>query len=202
MVICLERGADLHTAQQMPLPLTVSCFCKIQIGFTFLVPAHPGIPDKGPLNVCVCVCVFFPSCPSTPLLSSCLHSFVPPHSVIHPLSLHFPFYYFPLFFSLRPIYFFFFFLSLPSPVFFFFGNGGRIRRACMKVLLFAVTSALKRDSSMAGDGGRDCPDHYWDELSKRCARPLVSTLERLCPIDALTTNWTLTDQTAVNRTCM
>jgi len=41
VVICLERGADLHTAQLMPLPLTVSCFSKIQIGFTFLVPAHP-----------------------------------------------------------------------------------------------------------------------------------------------------------------
>jgi len=32
MVICLERGADLHMAQLMPLPLTVSCFSKIQIG--------------------------------------------------------------------------------------------------------------------------------------------------------------------------
>jgi len=39
----------------MPLPLTVSCFCKIQIGFTFLVPAQPVVPDKEPLNVCVCV---------------------------------------------------------------------------------------------------------------------------------------------------
>jgi len=38
-------------AQLMPLPLTVSCFSKIQIGFTFLVPADPGIPEKGPLNV-------------------------------------------------------------------------------------------------------------------------------------------------------
>ena len=38
MVICLERGADLHMAQLMPLPpLTISCFSKIQIGFTFLV---------------------------------------------------------------------------------------------------------------------------------------------------------------------
>jgi len=55
MVICLERGADLHMAQLMPLPLTVSCFSKIQIGFTFLVPAHPGSPRKWPLNVCVCV---------------------------------------------------------------------------------------------------------------------------------------------------
>ena len=57
MVICTERGADLHTAQLMPLPLTVSCFSEIQIGFTSLVPAHPGSPGKGPLNVCVCVCV-------------------------------------------------------------------------------------------------------------------------------------------------
>ena len=44
MVICLERGADLRLAQLMPLPLTVSCFSKIQIGFTFLVAAHPGSP--------------------------------------------------------------------------------------------------------------------------------------------------------------
>ena len=52
MVICLERGADLHTAQLMPLPLTVSCFSEIQIGFTFLVVTHPGVvPDNGPLNV-------------------------------------------------------------------------------------------------------------------------------------------------------
>ena len=49
MVICLELGADLHMAQLMPLPLTVSCFSKIQIGFAFLVPAGPG------QRVCVCV---------------------------------------------------------------------------------------------------------------------------------------------------
>jgi len=36
MVICLELGADLHVAQLMPLPLTVSCF-------------------KGLLNMHVCV---------------------------------------------------------------------------------------------------------------------------------------------------
>ena len=57
MVICLERGADFHMAQLMPLPLTVSCSSKIQIGFTFLVPAHPGSPgqraDKW-MYVCVC----------------------------------------------------------------------------------------------------------------------------------------------------
>jgi len=48
----------LHMAQLMPLPLTVSCFSKIQIGFTFLVPAHPGSPGKRAVKqVCVCVCV-------------------------------------------------------------------------------------------------------------------------------------------------
>ena len=54
MVICLEQGADLHVAQLMPLPLTDSCFSKIQIGFTFLVPAHPGSPGKRAVKrVCV-----------------------------------------------------------------------------------------------------------------------------------------------------
>ena len=58
MVICLEQGADLHMAQLMPLPLTVSCFSKIQIGFTFLVSAHLGRPGKRAVKrVCVCVCV-------------------------------------------------------------------------------------------------------------------------------------------------
>jgi len=46
MVICLERGANLHMAQRIPLPLTVCCFSKIQIGFTFLVPAHLGKKGK------------------------------------------------------------------------------------------------------------------------------------------------------------
>jgi len=40
VVICLEQSADLHMSQLMPLPLTISHFSKIQIGFTFLVPAH------------------------------------------------------------------------------------------------------------------------------------------------------------------
>jgi len=46
VVTCMKRGADLHMAQLMPLPLTVSCFSKIQIGFTFLVPAHPDSPGQ------------------------------------------------------------------------------------------------------------------------------------------------------------
>ena len=60
MVICLEQGADLHMAQLMPLPLTVSCFSKIQIGFTFLVAAHPGSPGKRAIKR-VCVCVLQPA---------------------------------------------------------------------------------------------------------------------------------------------
>jgi len=41
-------------SQPMPLPLTVSCFSKIQIGFTFLVPAHPGNPRQSAVKqVCV-----------------------------------------------------------------------------------------------------------------------------------------------------
>jgi len=55
MVICLQQGADLHMVQLMPLPLTVSCFSKIPIGFTFQVPAYPGSPGQRPLNRCVCV---------------------------------------------------------------------------------------------------------------------------------------------------
>jgi len=58
VVVCLEQGADLHMAQLMPLPLTVSCFSEIQIGFTFLVLAHLGSPGKRAVKrVCVCVYV-------------------------------------------------------------------------------------------------------------------------------------------------
>ena len=57
MVICLQWGADLHMFQLMPLPLTVSCFSKIQTGFTILVLAHLGSPGKRPIKwVCVCAC--------------------------------------------------------------------------------------------------------------------------------------------------
>ena len=54
------EGADLHTAQLMPLPFTVSCFSKIQTGFTYLIPAHPGSTGQRAVKrecVCVCVCV-------------------------------------------------------------------------------------------------------------------------------------------------
>jgi len=59
VVICLERDADLHMAQLMPLPLTLSCFSKIQIGSTFLVQAHPGSSGQRAVKrVCVCVVCF------------------------------------------------------------------------------------------------------------------------------------------------
>jgi len=59
MVICLELGADLHISQLMQLPLTVSCFSKIHIGFTFLVPAHLGSPEQRAVKwVCVCGIIY------------------------------------------------------------------------------------------------------------------------------------------------
>jgi len=55
VVICLEQVADLHMAQLMPLPLTVSCFSKIQIGLPFCYRLTRVVPDNGPLNGYVCV---------------------------------------------------------------------------------------------------------------------------------------------------
>jgi len=61
VVVCLEQGADLHMAQLIPRPLTVSCFSKIQIGFTFLVPAHPGSPGKRAVKrLCMCSFILLP----------------------------------------------------------------------------------------------------------------------------------------------
>jgi len=70
----LERGADLHMAQLMPLTLTVSCFSEIQVGFTFLVPAHQGSPGKRAVKrVCLCVCpIYYMRC--NKLLIKTFHS--------------------------------------------------------------------------------------------------------------------------------
>ena len=94
VVICLERGADLHAAQPMPLPLIVSCFSKIQIGFTFLVLAHPGSPGQRAIKRLFCCCCFCFAChwhvcpqlewTNLPLLSS------------HRVSLPFDWYLFPI----------------------------------------------------------------------------------------------------------
>ena len=59
VVICLERGADLHMAHLIPLPLTVSCFSKIQIGLPFWYQLTWIVPEKGPLNGGVCLSRFF-----------------------------------------------------------------------------------------------------------------------------------------------
>jgi len=61
MAICLERGADLHMVQLIPLPLTVSCFSKIQIGFyramlCIRVTSHGPVSVSVSVSVCVCVC--------------------------------------------------------------------------------------------------------------------------------------------------
>ena len=72
MVISLERGADLHMAQLMPLPPTVSCSSKIQIGFTFLVPAHLGSPGQRAVKrMYVCMYILVSMCIS---LSLCVLS--------------------------------------------------------------------------------------------------------------------------------
>ena len=65
MVICLERGADLRVARLMPLPLTVSCSSKIQIGFTFLVPAHLGSPGQRAVKRMYMYVCFVPHCLKT-----------------------------------------------------------------------------------------------------------------------------------------
>ena len=61
MVICLERGADLHLAELMPLPLSVSCFSKIQIGFTFWYHLTWVVLVKGPINGSVYTVCFYAS---------------------------------------------------------------------------------------------------------------------------------------------
>jgi len=76
VVICLERGADLHVAQLMPLPLTVSCFSKIQIGLPFLVPAHLGCSGKRAVKR-VCVCLWSRKCYISTYMSAWQGSAVP-----------------------------------------------------------------------------------------------------------------------------
>ena len=81
VVSCLQRGADLHMAQLMPLLLTVCCFSKIQIGSTFVVPAHPGSPGQRAVKlVCVCVYLYLEREPD------CLHiGWLMPHSSQNPI---------------------------------------------------------------------------------------------------------------------
>jgi len=61
-------------AQLMPLPLTVSCFSKIQIGFIFLIPANPGSPGQSAIKW-VCVCVFCATAVLVTTSTTTLHPF-------------------------------------------------------------------------------------------------------------------------------
>jgi len=53
---CLSaRGVDLHMAQLIPLPLTVSCFSEILMVLPFWYRLTRVVLDEGPLNGCMCV---------------------------------------------------------------------------------------------------------------------------------------------------
>jgi len=54
VVIHLRQDADLHIAQLMPLPLTVSCSSKSGLVLPFWYRLTRVVPDKGPLNRCCC----------------------------------------------------------------------------------------------------------------------------------------------------
>jgi len=76
VVICLERGADLPIAQLLPMPLTVSCSSKIQIGFTFLVTAHPGRPRQRAIKrVCVFTKIILRSSGNRDIGFACTHAY-------------------------------------------------------------------------------------------------------------------------------
>jgi len=63
MVVCLGQGADLHMAQLMPMPLTVSCSSKsrlvlpLQCRLTWVVPDKVRVGRKTVVRVCVCVLI-------------------------------------------------------------------------------------------------------------------------------------------------
>jgi len=46
MVICLGQGADVHMAQLMPLPLTISCSSKSRLVLPFWYRLSWVVPDK------------------------------------------------------------------------------------------------------------------------------------------------------------
>ena len=58
VLVWLSAWTEVQTCICPADATATQCLLKIQIGLTFLVPAHPGSPgDKGLLNGCVCVCV-------------------------------------------------------------------------------------------------------------------------------------------------
>ena len=57
MVICLERGADLHMAQLIHCHSLSLASVKSRLVLPFWYQLTRVVPEKGPLNGCVCVCV-------------------------------------------------------------------------------------------------------------------------------------------------
>ena len=66
VVVCLERDADLHMAQLMPLPLTVSCFSKSTLVLPFWCRLTWVVPEKGLVNGCLCVLFLISCCQKWP----------------------------------------------------------------------------------------------------------------------------------------
>ena len=58
VVICLEGGADLHMAQRMPLSLISLASVKSRLVLPFWYRLTWIVPEKGPLNGCVCMCCY------------------------------------------------------------------------------------------------------------------------------------------------
>ena len=56
--VCLEQGADLHMAQLMPLHSLSLASVKSRLVVPFWCRLTQVVPEKGPLNGCVCVCVW------------------------------------------------------------------------------------------------------------------------------------------------
>ena len=54
MVICLERGADLHMAQLIPLPSLSLASVKSRSVLPFWYQLTQVVPGRRPLNGCVC----------------------------------------------------------------------------------------------------------------------------------------------------
>ena len=65
----LGWGADLHMAQQMPLPLTISCSSKSRLVLPFWYLLTQVVPDKFQKSSKTIVCVFVRAC-----VHACVHA--------------------------------------------------------------------------------------------------------------------------------
>jgi len=72
VVMCLGQGANLHVAQLMPLPLTISCSSKSRLVLPSWCRLTWVVPDKiqeGCKMVCVCVRACMRACMCACLLA-------------------------------------------------------------------------------------------------------------------------------------